>query len=216
MALEMSELQKPINTAQLRAMALSKNLGMTEMKKADDSITEALAVLNPSEDRASIPEQVFVTYYLPYFSGNMPEQVAKNEKLIHDLVSHWVAVAGGPHMEMDVVGDDGKVLFTVPAIFSTEKLKTIGLTGRGLLDTSAEFAQRRGQSPVAASIWWTKKLAERAAQILPVGWDAPETAQFSDNPRWQEIFNRYKVKPPKDVKVEEKEIDHGVDDLLYD
>ena len=207
----------PNQSMQARAAIISKQLAMTQLAEADNSIDAALSVLGAVDALATIPEALFVNYYLPYFSGTMPEDVAKNEKLIQEMVVHWIGVAGGPHLEMGVVDDAGALLFKVPALYTTDKLKALGVGGRGLLDLVAEFRQRQAQSPIAATAWWTGELAAKAQGILPDGYASPETAKFVDDPRWMEIFERYKVAPNKDAaKLTSASAADPADDLLYD
>jgi hypothetical protein len=81
-----------------------QGIEISGVSEALDKITKAsIAVL---------PEQLFVNHFLPLFLGEVPQDT--------DLLQTWFGIAGNPYMPVNVTGNNGEVLYTVPAFFERE------------------------------------------------------------------------------------------------
>jgi len=92
------------------------DIAETEAKRLETVTNEAIdeidELLNASIEKAVIPEDVFVEYFLDYFRDPAGQ---KNTT----LPSKWLEISGGPYNEVDVLDNKGNVAYTVPSLFIT-------------------------------------------------------------------------------------------------
>lgn len=78
--------------------------------EAGQSCYQALVLDAPV---AQLPETVFSSVFLPYFTGQ------KNLVEDNDLLIRWIGIAGSESGVVDVISQSGDVLFRVPPLFGT-------------------------------------------------------------------------------------------------
>ena len=66
-------------------------------------------LLNDPRTRNKLPEYLFKSNFLPLFAGL--------ETHPDVTIGMWVSVAGTPFAEVDIIDDQGQILFSVPPIF---------------------------------------------------------------------------------------------------
>lgn len=91
-------------------MPTLQEAGNARVRQITNSVKDAHhLLLNDPSSRNKLPEQLFKSNFLPLFAG----QETQSEVTL----GLWVSVAGTPFAEVDIIDDNGQVLFTVPPIF---------------------------------------------------------------------------------------------------
>lgn len=169
-----------------------------------------IAVLEGQKDyKRTIPEEVFVGYFLPMFRDIVDENhkgelsLAEREKKL----SEWIAVAGGAMYEVDVVSPLGEVLYTVPAIHNTSVINTVRPMGAPTYAAIAGMAQMIQMQGSARSVeYQNHKFAEKlTSTITNIGNMSAKQAE------WTKIFERYGT--PSSKSNSSGDVD---DDIIYD
>lgn len=169
-----------------------------------------IAVLEGQKDyKRTIPEEVFVGYFLPMFRDIVDENhkgelsLAEREKKL----SEWIAVAGGAMYEVDVVSASGEVLYTVPAIHNTSVINTVRPMGAPTYAAIAGMAQMIQMQGDARSVeYQNHKFAEKlTSTITNIGNMSAKQAE------WTKIFERYGA--PSSKSNNSGDVD---DDIIYD
>jgi len=93
---------------------------------------EAISALidDPENDptRIRFPERIFRENFLPVITGEAQTKLppgVTSEAIEQQARQKWLAVSRGNLNEVDVVDDDNKVVFTMPALFPTGNFHTL-------------------------------------------------------------------------------------------
>ena len=177
--------------------SIATNLKTTISKQTQD-IHNALV---EHHERVHIPEDVFVNYFLPHFVNKIP--IASQPAII----AEWIAIAGTPMSEVDVIDHGGTVLFTVPSLFDTSIINVSDRkAGDSIADISAEFDLRNNNIPVVAQTFLRTQLQRKLAIV-------DQKVNNKAQQQWHHIFERYGIQKPSITS--EPTIDPA-DDLEYD
>jgi hypothetical protein len=184
-------------------------------KKHTDAVNEQIKVsidyhfdqlvVKPYLEISKLPESVFIQAFLPFFSGerNIDEQP--------EILINWIAIAGNPTKEVQVVDDSGTVLFTVPPIMDTTCIdyKNDG-KGQSIANIIANYELHKGQLPVVGKNYLDGTLDNRMRTLTKNS----DVLSTNEN-RWNSIFIKYgKI---KDTSVQEDKSGHLSDDEIeYD
>lgn len=200
-ALAEQEITRMVNT----------KLGGTLSQQNTMSDFYRIAVLEGQKDyKRTIPEEVFVGYFLPMFRDIVDEShkgelsIAEREKKL----SEWIAVAGGAMYEVDVVSTTGEVLYTVPAIHNTSVINTVRPMGAPSYSAIAGMAQMIQMQADARSVeYQNHKFAEKlTSTITNIGNMSSKQAE------WASILKRYE-RAGSDRPTSNNSAD---DDIIYD
>ncbi len=203
----MSEEKK--TTAQMSSEA---NNALTEIAKKKAMDYEAIfmkdIVMSTDALRNTIPENVFVTHFLPFFSGN------RNSQTDNDVVAKWIAVAGTPMAEVNVMDDSGEVIYTVPPLLDTSIIDVVKRSAANSLSniyTNKEVHSRN--IPAAGETYLMEALDEKTRDVLKPSEHASEYEK-----RWANIFSRYGIQMPEGEKAQESatKSNEGPEELEYD
>lgn len=187
--------------------AMEEQLRQQKINEIQESMNFAHESLVTSQVKARLPENVFVAYFLPFFSG---QAVAPGR----NVVAEWIGVAGTPMSEVDVVDVNNQVLFTVPAIFNTNILEVANRkAGQSFADIYGEYDLRKAGVPIAANGFLVQNLNEKAVEILRYPVDSNSIAS-----RWTNIMARYGIvsSAPAAISNNVNTVQGGGDDLVYD
>lgn len=129
---------------------------------------------------ATLPESIFVNYFLPYFTGDRSSNI---------WVSEWISIAGTPMAEVMIVEDNtGKELFLVPSIFNTNGLFTMTRPG-SYNDIFHRAEQLSNNIPITGFRFLLEALHSKS-MTQTAGVD------FTDVDRkWYYILSRYNKEP---------------------
>lgn len=131
--------------------------------------------------RKKLPEELFVTYFLPMFAGLETHPDVN--------IGRWVSIAGTPFAEVDIINQHGQTLFTVPPIFERNVIDTTKVSDMSIQSVTATYELLLQQSP------------HRAIKFLEHGLDKIDKSK--DLMKWKglyadkmkPIFERYNVVP---------------------
>lgn len=150
------------------------------------NITDAFNAIVRDAPVNKIPESVFVNEMLPFMFDEIPD-FAKNDPTLQMTSAKWIAAAGGPHAEFDVVNDStGEVLFRCPAYFTREIYDIEAAKKRGRLNSMLTHAKQVSHmSPIRAHHFTAEQFTGRGVSMNRE--ELIKTVQV----RWNEIFSRY-------------------------
>lgn len=164
------------------AAARSKNPFMSDYagfqkQQTADAITEAHRLLVKEIPVQKLPESVFLKEIMPFLCGDSASQVSPEK---------WIAVAGSPFSEIDIIDDAGNVQFRLPALFERNVISHDAASKRGsLVSTMITLGMVRNFSPARAEAYMRHEFDGRG-----IASNFTEVAQATAN-RWDEIFRRY-------------------------
>ena len=144
---------------------------------------------------ATLPEKIFVEYFLPFFVGDPRCQEANGGVGEAKMLNDWVMVAGGPMHRVNITDPTGKVLFTVPAIAATSFIdpmrKDNDITFREIVTMAGQYTLL---SPTMGENYSTEALMAKFQNLyrkdMTVGVREGE---------WLAIFHRYASIIPRDL-----------------
>jgi hypothetical protein len=151
---------------------------------------------------ARLPENVFVGYFLPHFSGQVP--ISDDTTVMAD----WISIAGTPMSEVDIVNPAGDTIFTVPSLFDTNIIDiTKQDLGEPFPNIYSQYDLKNNHIPVIANSYLNEALSEKIDKIRNVD-------IITNDARWSEILTRYGI---VNLKAVTSEIDDNpASDLEYD
>ena len=162
-------------------------------------------VEKPSKKLTKLPENIFVYYFLPYFCGE--KIIDKNS----DIISKWIAIAGNPNKEVDIIDDEGNVVITIPALVDSSFIDFKNLNkGQPIKNIIANYELHKNQLPVVGENYLRNTMDSRIESLT-----RNSNIQIENELRWINIFTRYKKIGVN--KEEVKNIDRLLDDeISYD
>lgn len=131
--------------------------------------------------RKKLPEDLFVTYFLPLFAGLETHPDVN--------IGRWVSIAGTPFAEVDIINPQGHVLFTIPPIFERNVIDTTKEVEMSIKQITSTYELLLNQSP------------HRALSFLEHGLEKSDISKDLDKYRnanaekMKPIFQRYNVTP---------------------
>jgi hypothetical protein len=156
-------------------------------------------VQKPSKDLATLPENIFVQYFLPFFCGE--KEIEKD----NDVIARWIAVAGNPIKEVNVIDDDNKIIFTVPALVDSTFIDFKNINkGQPFKNIIANYELHKSQLPIVGENYLRNQIDVRIESLT-----RNSTVQETNEKRWVDIFTRYN-------KIESSEKDVQLTDRLSD
>jgi hypothetical protein len=181
-------------------------LTTTQKEKQLKEQIEEIYLELASEDEIiyhQLPENLFVSEFLPYFCGEMP--IGEN----NELYLQWIAIAGSPMREVSIIDLNGDFLFNVPPLFDTSLINIENkLDSDSFSELLSLYQLKASITPSLGQEFVNTKIADKVDAIFSKG---SRQKEYSD--RWNEIFIRYN-KVSK--KLEKKEILNSPEDLIYD
>lgn len=152
-----------------------------------------------------LPEQLFVNAFLPFFSGKIKDDAQLN------ITTKWVSVAGSTMNSVDIINNDGKVLFTVPPLMSTEFLGIHdNIRGKSFNEIFNDAKNQANRIPILGE----RVIAEDAGGKVSQMKVDPKDIQIT---QWDMIFDRYNVPHPKSKTGQPigKKASDGTDELEF-
>lgn len=152
-----------------------KEMLMAEIEKSRSIVFDGLLNAGPLN---SIPESLFVNYFLPCFLGNPSNP---------NWVMEWVSIAGTPMAEVGVFHDITKEhLFTVPSLLNTSNLYLHKQSG-DIGDIFSRYDQISNNTPTRGLSFLIQALNSKNKELL-------HNLDFNEvNQKWYFILNRYNL-----------------------
>lgn len=175
------------------------------IKKLTDDTNFVFDSLVATKENSKLPEEIFVNYFLPFFSGKV--EVSKEP-----VLSNWIGIAGTPMSEVDVVDTKGDKIFTVPALFDTNIIDVVNRErGRSLQDIFSNYEVRNNNIPVIASKFLDNELNKKNDELIH-----NKTVSATNTELWNNIFKRYGIENNETKTISKTPDENGADDLEYD
>ena len=137
--------------------------------------------------RQVYPEVKFKQYFAPFFLGvfELPPQ--------YNLLNLWVSEVGSYHVEVDIIDNNGNVLFTVPPVFNTNGINinsnaTSPIRFNGL---EVEYKAEAMNNPEGAIVQYYNGISHKLGSLFN-GY-SPDPGHID---KWLKIFAFYNVTPP--------------------
>lgn len=173
-----------------------------------DSMNDAHQAIMDDSIKGRLPENIFVDYFLPYFSGNLP--INKTSKVLTD----WISVAGSAVAEVDIIDREANVLFTVPPIMDTTVINPASFdSDHSLAGIYREYGLRANNLKPAAERFLLTEL-DTATDIIT----APSSIKEKNTVVWDDIFKRYNIKKADEEIAKPAHVDEDdlADDMIYE
>jgi hypothetical protein len=169
----------------------------SDMKTLFDHLVDPRKV-----DVNRLPEEVFVSGFLPYFCGEM--SVKEN----NEFFSTWIGIAGSPSSEVAIIDKGGKELFRVPPLLDTTAINNS--TTNPLSEIFDSYRQQASNIPVVAEKYLATEIEHKLDEIKqPI-----QVIETKVN-RWNGIFERYHKNIPNPARTDIILLDEE-DDVEYD
>lgn len=164
-----------------------------------DSITNIEKELIETKENPRLPEYIFKEHFLDFFKeyGTM----TKEDKHKAPLYQKWLELAGSEYGEVDIIDNQGNVLFTTPGLFARPKINFEHTTAVKLNDTAHNSMNRFNRTSAESINYVNNKVAKTMSGIL-------EADNQDELNRWNTIVNKYK-EINKDIKPNEVELPKG-------
>lgn len=146
-----------------------------EVEKNKDTVFKGL-LENPLIN--TIPENIFVNYFLPCFLGKVNNP---------NWVMEWISIAGTPMSEVGVLKEGtNELLYKVPGLLQTNNLFMQRKEG-DLSDIFTKYEQINNNLPVNGLSFLLEALNSKNQELLNnISFDATNTV-------WYDIFKRYNL-----------------------
>lgn len=155
-----------------------RNMLQKDLERKTAELKAGFAALAQSNTR-SVPENIFVTHFLPLFCGESQE----NKSV---LLDNWYAIAGTPYSPVNVVDIYGNVIVTVPPILNREVLPVKIERDNGDLSDVFETAARKAEfSPKLGENHVVNELSKRFLSTIDTSPNDALKAQ------WAAVFSKY-------------------------
>lgn len=158
-----------------------------ESRKAIDECYDN-AIVKHQNNR--IPEEVFRAGFLGYFTGQPKEP---NQS----YMAQWIAIAGSPMSEVDVVDEADKVIFTVPPMMNTSSIALKTTRGESMNDLMRQYQHQKSITPYAGQNFAHAHFGQKARELTSVQTDSFDKAQEA----WGKIFKHYGIPDPSKQEV---------------
>ncbi len=145
---------------------------------------QQFAELNKLDVR-SVPENIFVHHFLPFFSG----EVKENRQ---ELLSNWLTIAGKAVNPVNIVDTSGKVVAQVPAIQNNEALDPSARQSEvGIGYVLKESNALSNISRVAGNNLLTSHLGNKLGAMT----SHLEESNKAHEQKWNDLLKHYGKKP---------------------
>ena len=162
------------------------------------SVSVSDVLLKPMQEVTKFPEVLFVEYFLPFFAGEVPA----TEDINYEV---WIAkVAGGERMPVDIVDENGNVLYRVPELFDASVMENTSVNGQSMTVIERQYSRLKEIDSNASQNFLANSMTQAHLRQEP-------SAHAYENTRvWNEIFKRYGredkiinlIDPNKEVREE--------------
>lgn len=154
----------------------------TDMKLAEGS------------DIARMPERYFVHLFLPLF------RFGKNEMYPTATFEKWLTFAGGSNRKVDIIDENGEVLYSVPPMLNRHAVKPMTNQSEftSLHHVLITVDQVLRMSPAQAQIYADAQLNKRVEMMQAPGYT------LEDLNAWNAILARYNIDPIAHVEQKDE------------
>lgn len=173
-----------------------------------NSISELTGVIGKLHDeivstafiKSAIPEHVFRTLFLDYLLN--PALLEQNNV----IKCKWIELANGPYNEVDVIGVDETILFTVPPIYKKPEINQAIINNKNFSSMQAMYMMQTNRLAIEGKRFLNAELGSLASAIT-------ETVDNTIE-RWHYIHNYYYGQKVVAKEIAKPKLSN--DDFIYD
>lgn len=138
----------------------------------------------------TIPENMFVYHFLPYFSGEVKENS-------QEIITNWLTIAGSAVNPVNILDANGRVVAQVPPMQNNSGLDPAATSESNLAYAAKEAKAMAGLSPVAAQNILSNELSIKLSSMTK----ELEASNAEHENKWNELLKHYgKAVKPDNVK----------------
>lgn len=164
--------------------ALVQNIH-NESRNTLDVVFNSL-VTNSRDTCSVLPEQIFVNYFLPFFTGKNDFTARPN------IISEWIAIAGSPMNEVGIIDSFNNIMFYVPAVFDTSFINAAKQAEGPTFSQITDHANLLNNNiPAISDRFLTNALSDKLPAIT-----GNVAVNTENEKRWIEIFAKYNIALP--------------------
>lgn len=178
--------------------AIFKSLQQTIFKDLENSTEKIFNSLVENKESfcASLPESIFVNYFLPFFIGTRNDNP--------NWLVEWISIAGSPSSYVRIFSDGNisNTLFFVPPVLNTNILNS-DISLKAILQTSNDYSLNL---PIVGTKFLYEAMHDKSLQLT----------QNLDNTyiqEWLNIFTRYNL-IPTNIEIANNTNSSNLNDLL--
>ena len=144
-------------------------------------------VLKPRDDVSILPENIFVSYFLPFFCGEV--DISKYKE---NVLSQWISIAGSPTAQVNIVKPGtNNILFVVPGLVDTNFIDINNINkSQPLNHIFTNYELHKNQLPILGHKYLANALEDKMKQIA-VKDEAVKSSMTLHQQQWLDIFTRY-------------------------
>ena len=173
----MADTNKPV-----KPMDLSHRTKPQQRRPGSEIIEGYKAIMSLNSTNKQFPEHLFVEGFLRMFAGY--------ETHPDITIGRWVSIAGTPFSEVDIINQNGEVLFTVPPIYERKVLTPeLSSGGSSISAVAATYEKLSAQSPYRAEAFLNNQLNNINKTNNMDEYRGVGAARFA------QIFKRYNLTP---------------------
>ena len=160
------------------------------VRGSDESVLKILDAFRENDEierliLPKLPESIFIEYFLPYFKGEVTDPATAAE-----LRKNWITLARHPMGEVNIINDQGEIIFSTPSIAYTKMFDPTKSDINGSFkDLLLMTNQINVSNPIRAKQYLENNMATKFNAMRIKGHVLTKEEQ-----RWLEIFKRYTVK----------------------
>lgn len=160
------------------------------VRGSDESVLKILDAFRENDEierliLPKLPESIFIEYFLPYFKGEVTDPATATE-----LRKKWITLARHPMGEVNIINDQGEIIFSTPSIAYTKMFDPTKSDINGSFkDLLLMTNQINVSNPIRAKQYLENNMATKFNAMRIKGHVLTKEEQ-----RWLEIFKRYAVK----------------------
>ena len=160
------------------------------VRGSDESVLKILDAFRENDEierliLPKLPESIFIEYFLPYFKGEVTDPATAVE-----LRKKWITLARHPMGEVNIINDQGEIIFSIPSIAYTKMFDPTKSDINGSFkDLLLMTNQINVSNPIRAKQYLENNMATKFNAMRIKGHVLTKEEQ-----RWLEIFKRYTVK----------------------
>lgn len=182
------------------------NAGVEKVSRETNLLFDIL-VKNKKQSDNTLPEHIFVKYFLPYFTGKY--KIEDNSKVMSD----WIAIAGNSSAGVNIVDPSNKIIFHVPGILNTGSLDPLS-DSKSLRAIGSEYDLYSGsfQTIALAGSNAIKDYNNKIKSMFK-----PEQGDSDDVKEWRYIYTRYNIPfTLENTEVKKSELKSDFEEINYD
>ena len=171
--------QKQSNEQYKQAMAMFEKVQNQRRMGVSVDIANALTQITPPKDNPAFSEQYFVEYFLPMFLGEVEPTDAVN-------INVWIErIAGDERRSVDIVDEEGKVLFTVPPMFDTSVFEQAQPGSQSMTRIERSYSRLKEFDAAGSQHYLSKMLT--GIHLV----EKPTEETYANIRVWNDILTRY-------------------------